>query len=63
MSFTRAKDYRDFHLHLEALINDRGSAGVSFRAAFDPSDPMPKNVHLPRWLNSNCEKPISEPAT
>ena len=37
MLYTERSDYSDFHLRLEARINDSGDSGVFFRSLFGPS--------------------------
>jgi serine/threonine protein kinase len=37
--YTERGDYRDFHLRLEARINEDGNSGVYFRAPFGPTIP------------------------
>jgi serine/threonine protein kinase len=37
--YTIRDDYKDFHLRVEARINDVGNSGVYFRSAFGPSWP------------------------
>jgi serine/threonine protein kinase/formylglycine-generating enzyme required for sulfatase activity len=45
--YTLRDDYKDFHLRLEARINEGGNSGVYFRAPFGPTRP----ANDPRWLN------------
>jgi serine/threonine protein kinase/WD40 repeat protein len=45
--YTERDDYKDFHLRLEARINEGGNSGVYFRAPFGPTRP----ANDPRWLN------------
>ena len=44
--YTDRGDYRDFHLRLEARVNDGGNSGVYFRAPFGPTFPADN----PQWL-------------
>src|SRR5262249_52623235 len=37
--FTERGDFEDFHLRVEARINDGGNSGVYFRAAYGPGFP------------------------
>jgi serine/threonine protein kinase len=37
--YTERADYKDFHLRVEARINDGGNSGVFFRTAFGPQIP------------------------
>ncbi len=45
--YTERGDYKDFHLLLEARVNDGGKTGVYFRAPFGPN------------LAQNAKKPVS----
>jgi serine/threonine protein kinase len=44
--YTERGDYRDFHLRVEARINDKGNSGVYCRAPFGPQFPA-KNPAFP----------------
>jgi hypothetical protein len=44
--YTVRDDYKDFHLRVEARINDGGNSGVYFRTQFGPHHP----ANNPRWL-------------
>jgi hypothetical protein len=44
--YTVRDDYRNFHLRLEARINEGGNSGVYFRTPFGPAKP----ANEPRWL-------------
>jgi hypothetical protein len=44
--YTERGDYTDFHLRLEARINQAGNSGVYFRTPFGPTRP----ANQPRWL-------------
>jgi hypothetical protein len=46
--YTERGDYKDFHLRLEARINDGGNSGVYFRAPFGPS--IPNGAKVPTWV-------------
>ena len=37
--FNDAKSYENFHLRVEAMINDAGVGGIFFRAPFGPTTP------------------------
>ncbi|HEY7425839.1 MAG TPA: family 16 glycoside hydrolase, partial [Gemmataceae bacterium] len=45
--YTERGDYTDFHLRLQARINEGGNSGVYFRTPFGPTRPAGQ----PRWLN------------
>jgi hypothetical protein len=45
--YTERGDYQDFHLRMEARINENGNTGVYFRAPFGPSLPM---TGQPTWV-------------
>jgi serine/threonine protein kinase len=44
--YTQRGDYKDFHLRIEARINEGGNSGVYFRTRFGPAQPAKQ----PRWL-------------
>ncbi len=44
--YTERGDFKDFHLRVEARINEGGNSGVYFRAVFGPAQPADR----PRWL-------------
>lgn len=44
--YTERGDYKDFHLRIEARINDGGNSGVYYRSRFGPTYP----ARQPRWL-------------
>ena len=39
--YTERDDYKDFHLRVEARINDGGNSGVFFRTPFSPTPKWP----------------------
>jgi serine/threonine protein kinase len=42
--YTERGDYRDFHLRVEARINDKGNSGLLFRTTFGPQFPAKNHV-------------------
>jgi len=43
--YSERGDYKDFHLRVEARINDNGNSGLIFRALFGPGRP----INNPQW--------------
>jgi formylglycine-generating enzyme required for sulfatase activity len=58
--YTERGDYQDFHLRVEARINDGGNSGVSFRAPFGPRFPA-KNPAFPAGFEAQINSTHKDP--